>query len=299
MNVDGVVLINKPEGITSHDVVGKMRKLYQTRKVGHTGTLDPLATGVMAVLIGRATKAADFVIADNKSYKAELILGITTDTLDVTGNVLSTSDDIPTEAEFMACLDKFRGVINQVPPMYSALKVDGQKLCDLARKGIEVERQARQIEIFSIEAEKKSEREYTLDVSCSKGTYIRTLCDDIGACLGCGAAMKALQRTASGNFKLESCYTIEQIQEMTPEERQSILLPTQKLFDHLPKVRLGEFFSRLASTGNEIYQKKIKTSYDIGEYVGLYDQLGEFFAVGQVKEYEQGTAIKPIKQFVI
>lgn len=299
MNVDGVVLINKPEGITSHDVVGKMRKLYQTRKVGHTGTLDPLATGVMAVLIGRATKAADFVIADNKSYKAELILGITTDTLDVTGNVLSTSDDIPTEAEFMACLDKFRGVINQVPPMYSALKVDGQKLCDLARKGIEVERQARQIEIFSIEAEKKSEREYTLDVSCSKGTYIRTLCDDIGACLGCGAVMKALQRTASGNFKLESCYTIEQIQEMTPEERQSILLPTQKLFDHLPKVRLSEFFSRLASTGNEIYQKKIKTSYEIGEYVGLYDQLGEFFAVGQVKEYEQGTAIKPIKQFVI
>lgn len=299
MNVDGVVLINKPKGITSHDVVSRMRRLYQTRKVGHTGTLDPLATGVMAVLIGRATKAADFILAEDKSYRAKILLGIRTDTLDITGNVIGESESIPTDEEFMACLENFRGSIMQVPPMYSALKVDGQKLCDLARRGVEVERQARPVEIYSLEGEKTGDREYTLDVACSKGTYIRTLCDDIGAYLGCGATMTALERTSSGSFKLCECYTLEMIEQMSEEQKASIVLPIEKLFSHLPRLDLGEFFSRLASTGNEIYQKKIKTSYNIGEYISLYDQNGVFFAVGQVKEYEAGSAVKPIKQFVI
>ncbi|MBE6543381.1 MAG: tRNA pseudouridine(55) synthase TruB [Ruminococcaceae bacterium] len=299
MNVDGVILINKPMGITSHDVVGKIRKLYGTRKVGHTGTLDPLATGVMAVLIGRATKAADFVLAEDKAYVAGLRLGLRTDTLDITGNIVASSENIPSENEVLACIEKFQGKIMQTPPMYSALKVDGQKLCDLARKGIEVERHAREVEIFSINANKVSEREYTLRVACSKGTYIRTLCDDIGASLGCGGVMSSLQRTASGTFRLDACHTLEEIEALSLEERWSLVEPTETLFADLPRVQLPDFFAKLASSGNEIYQKKIKTKYNTGEYVGLYKENGVFFAVGQVKEYEAGSAIKPVKQFLL
>ena len=299
MIVDGVVLINKPQGITSHDVVSRIRRFYGTRKVGHTGTLDPLATGVMAVLIGRATKAADFILAEDKSYVAKMRLGLRTDTLDITGEVLEKSEDIPTEEKFASALEGFRGKILQVPPMYSALKVDGQKLCDLARRGAVVERQARGIEIYSLGYEKISEGEYRLFVDCSKGTYIRSLCDDIGNALGCGATMTSLERTASGNFKLENSYTLEQIEQMTEEEKQEIVLPTEDLFAQYPAVRLSEFFARLAASGNEIYQKKIKTEYNIEQYIRLYDNKGVFFAIGQVREYEDGSAIKPLKQFVI
>ena len=227
MNVDGVILINKPMGITSHDVVGRIRRLYGTRKVGHTGTLDPMATGVMAVLIGRATKASDFILAEDKKYIAGLTLGLRTDTLDTTGSVISSSNNIPTQEQFMNCLEKFRGRILQIPPMYSALKVDGKKLCDLARQGIEVERKGREIEIYSLEAERVSHKEYKLEVYCSKGTYIRTLCDDIGNALGCGGVMNSLERTASGSFKLEDCHTLEEIEGMTVEERWGLVLPTQ------------------------------------------------------------------------
>ena len=299
MIVDGVVLINKPKGITSHDVVSRIRRLYGTRKVGHTGTLDPLATGVMAVLIGRATKAADFIIAEDKSYVAEMRLGLRTDTLDITGEVLETCENIPTEDKFMTSLDGFRGEVMQVPPMYSALKVDGQKLCDLARRGTVVDRQARKIEIYSLNAEKINDREYRLFVDCSKGTYIRTLCDDIGTALGCGATMTSLERTASGNFKLENSHTLDRIEQMTEDEKRNIVLPTEDLFAQYPKVKLSQFFARLAASGNEIYQKKIKTEHDIGQYIRLYDNNGVFFAIGQVREYEDGSAIKPLKQFVI
>lgn len=299
MIVDGVILINKPKGITSHDVVSRIRRLYGTRKVGHTGTLDPMATGVMAVLIGRGTKAADFLLAEDKGYIAGLTLGKTTDTLDITGQVLFSCDAIPCEEQVQKCIEEFRGRIKQTPPMYSALKVDGQKLCDLARKGIEVERQSREVEIFSLEAQRVCDREYILRVSCSKGTYIRTLCDDIGKALGCGGVMNSLERTKSGNFVLEQCHTLEEIEELSSEERWALVQPTEQLFAHLPRVKLPEFYARLASSGNEIYQKKIKTKYNTGEYIGLYRENGVFFAVGQVREYEEGSAIKPVKQFLL
>ena len=294
----GVILVNKHKGVTSHDIVFKIRKLYGTKKVGHTGTLDPLATGVLPVLIGRGAKAAEYLLSENKGYSAKIQLGITTDTEDITGKILSKSDTFPTKEEFFEAVNHFIGEIDQVPPMYSALKVDGKKLVDLAREGITIERQSRKITVYSIKAECVSEEEgiYTLDVDCSKGTYIRTLCADIGAYLGCGAVMSELNRTKSGTFTLNNAHTIAQIEEMTMEERANLVVPIEELFVEAPKVILPDFYAKLCRSGCHIYQHKIKTTHPVGEFIRICDKDG-FFALGQVKEYEEGTAIKSLKLF--
>lgn len=294
----GVLIVNKPEGITSHDVVGKIRKLYGTRKVGHTGTLDPLATGVLVILLGRAAKAAEYLVADRKTYKAKLTLGLTTDTEDITGKVLSESDAIPTFEQVLAVCGKFIGKIKQIPPMYSALKVDGKKLYDLAREGIEIERQARDIEIFQLECTPTDKvNEYELLVECSSGTYIRTLCADIGAALGCGGVMSALHRVVAGGFSIENSHTIEELEALEINARFDLLTPTESLFEDCPKVNLPAFYEKLCRSGCEIYQNKIKTNLELGTRVRLCTQNGEFFALGEVREYENGTAIKAIKTF--
>ncbi|MBO5440144.1 MAG: tRNA pseudouridine(55) synthase TruB [Clostridia bacterium] len=294
----GVILVNKHKGVTSHDIVFKIRKLYKTKKVGHTGTLDPLATGVLPVLIGRGAKAAEYLLSENKAYKAQIQLGVTTDTEDITGNILSKSDTLPTKNQFFEAVKHFVGEIQQVPPMYSALKVDGKKLVDLAREGIAVERQARKITIYSIKADCVDESKgiYTLEVECSKGTYIRTLCADIGVYLGCGAAMSELERTKSGNFTLNNAYTIDQIEKMSVEEREKLVQPIEELFMEAPSVTLSDFYSKLCHSGCEIYQKKIKTDYPVDEFIRICDKDG-FFALGQVKDYPDGTAIKALKLF--
>ncbi len=294
----GVILVNKHKGVTSHDIVFKKRKLYNTKKVGHTGTLDPLATGVLPVLIGRGAKAAEYLLSENKGYKAEIKLGITTDTEDITGNILTKCDTLPTKNEFFEAVKHFVGEIEQVPPMYSALKVDGKKLVDLAREGKTVERQARKINIYSIKAEEVDEKQgiYTLEVECSKGTYIRTLCADIGAYLGCGAVMSELNRTKSGNFTLNNAYTIEQIEKMSLEERENLVQPIEELFMEAPSVVLSDFYSKLCHSGCEIYQKKIKTDYPVDKFIRICDKDG-FFALGQIKDYPDGTAIKALKLF--
>lgn len=295
---NGVIIVNKPEGITSHDVVGKIRKLYGTRKVGHTGTLDPLATGVLVILLGRAAKAAEYLVADRKTYQARLTLGITTDTEDITGKVLTQSNDIPSLDAVMTACEKFVGKIKQIPPMYSALKVDGKKLYDLAREGIEVERKARDIEIFQLVCTPtENANEYNLLVECSSGTYIRTLCADIGAYLGCGGVMSALHRVRAGGFDIENSHTLEEIEALEMDERYDLLAPTESLFCDLPSVKLPAFYEKLCRSGCEIYQSKIKTDLDIGARVRLYTSGGEFFALGEVREYENGTAIKAIKTF--
>lgn len=296
----GVICINKPTGITSHDVVGRLRRLFGTRQIGHTGTLDPMATGVLTVMIGRAVKASEYLTAEDKAYTAGVRLGITTDTEDVSGAVLTRFDgDLPCISQVKAAAERLTGDIMQIPPMYSALKVDGKKLVDLARKGVEIERQARPITVRKFEVEPtEREDEFILRVECSKGTYIRTLCSDLGNILGCGAAMSSLERTASGAFTLDDSYTLEQIEAMTFEERLSALCPIERMFGALPAVNLGDFFARLAHCGCELYQKKIRTGYMIGERVRLCDKDG-FFAIGEVREFEDGTAIKPIKQFKI
>ena len=294
----GVLIVNKPEGITSHDVVGKIRKLYGTRKVGHTGTLDPLATGVLVILLGRAAKAAEYLVADRKTYRARLTLGLTTDTEDITGKVLSECDNIPSTEEVISACGEFVGKIKQIPPMYSALKVDGKKLYDLAREGIEVERQARDIEIFRLDCTPTDKKnEYELLVECSSGTYIRTLCADIGARLSCGGVMSALHRVRAGGFDIENSHTLEELEAMGIEERYSLLAPTESLFCELEAVKLPAFYEKLCRSGCEIYQNKIKTNLEVGARARLYSASGEFFALGEVREYENGTAIKAIKTF--
>ena len=295
---NGVLIVNKPEGITSHDVVGRIRKLYGTRKVGHTGTLDPLATGVLVILLGRAAKAAEYLVADRKTYQARLTLGLTTDTEDITGRVLTQNNDIPSSDEVMSVCRKFWGKIKQIPPMYSALKVDGKKLYDLAREGIEVERKARDIEIFQLACTPTDKtNEYELLVECSSGTYIRTLCTDIGAALGCGGVMSALHRVKAGGFDIENSHTLEELEVLTMEERYDLLAPTESLFCELDAINLPAFYEKLCRSGCEIYQNKIKTNVEVGTRVRLCTHSGEFFALGEVREYENGTAIKAIKTF--
>lgn len=294
----GVVLVNKHKGVTSHDIVFKIRKLYNTKKVGHTGTLDPLATGVLPVLIGRGAKASEYLLSENKAYKAEITFGITTDTEDITGKILEKSDTLPTKEQVFEACKSFVGEIMQIPPMYSALKVDGKKLVDLAREGIEIERQARKITVYKIDAEciSESEGKYSLYVECSKGTYIRTLCADIGKRLGCGAVMSQLERTKSGSFKIENSVTISQLEKMTDEEKKALVIDIESLFLEAPKVVLSDFYARLCRSGCEIYQKKIKSSLPLDTFVRISDKDG-FFALGQVKEYPEGTAIKSLKLF--
>lgn len=298
--LSGVLIVNKHAGVTSHDIVNKIRRLYNTRRVGHTGTLDPMATGVLVVLVGRAAKACEYLSTDSKRYRATLRLGLTTDSEDVTGTVLSTSENIPSELQLQSILPKFRGKIEQIPPMYSALKVGGQKLVDLARRGEIVERKARPVEIFDLRASAtESLTDYILDVHCSGGTYIRTLCADIGAELGCGGVMASLERVETCGFSIDISHSISEIEEMSEEERAALLIPTESLFKALPSVSLSVFFEKLCRDGCEIYLKKIGVAFPIGTRVRLCNASGVFFAIGEVGEYKDGIAVKAIKTFVL
>lgn len=304
---DGILLVDKPAGMTSHDVVFRVRRLFGTKKVGHTGTLDPMATGVLVLLIGRAAKASEYVAHDEKAYTATLRLGLCTDTEDVTGEVLTEADPstLPSPDAVQAILPRFRGHIEQIPPMYSALKVGGRKLCDIARAGETVERAPRPVEIPSLEAFPLTAgtdnplTDYRLDVRCSGGTYIRTLCADIGAALGCGGVMATLRRTEASGFSITECAALEALEVMTMEERLARLLPVEELFSIHPTVTLPPFFYTLCRGGCEIYQRKLGTALGVGERVRLCTPDGQFFALGEVREFPEGTAIKAIKVFVL
>lgn len=293
---NGVIIIKKSEGMSSFAVVSRVRRLLEVKKAGHTGTLDPMATGVLPVLLERAVKASEYMLTSDKHYKATMLLGITTDTEDITGNTLTSCENIPSEKEVYAAIDSMLGDSLQTPPMYSALKVGGKKLCDLARAGQTVEREPRKITVYSIKAITLNEREYSLDIHCSKGTYIRTLIADIGKKLGVGAVMKALERTEASGFSLSDAYTLEELEKMTPEEREEKILPTESIFRSERNLTLPPFFARLARCGVEIYLKKIGFTANVRERVKLFDENG-FFAIGEVREFENGLAIKPIKQF--
>lgn len=299
-NISGILVIDKPQGVTSHDMVGLCRKLYGTRKVGHAGTLDPMATGVLVMLIGRAAKASDFLLEKVKTYQTTLRFGYATDTQDVTGETIASTDRRPTREELEKVLPDFSGEIMQIPPMYSALKRDGQKLYDLARRGIEIEREARPVTIHELELtnfrESAPHVEADLTVTCSKGTYIRTLCHDIGEATGALGTMAALRRTRAGMFTLDHAITPDRLKEMDEAARDALLLPVEDAFADLPMVKLPAFFAKLAHSGLEIYQKKIGTSYPENTMVRFFDENG-FFALGEVRPYEDGSAIKPIKQF--
>ncbi len=295
---NGILLINKHAGATSHDIVNKIRRLYNTKKVGHAGTLDPMATGVLAVLIGRAAKASEYAHAEDKSYRAVLRLGFRSETEDIWGECKSTDEKIPPKEAVLDAIMSMKGKSKQIPPMYSAIKHNGKKLYQLAREGKEVEREARDIEVYSINAECLSFDEYSFDCSVSKGTYIRTLCTDIGKKLGCSAVMSSLMRTRVGAFDISDCHTVDEISELEYEQRLNLLLPTEQLFYDCEKVTLNDFFFKLCYSGCEIYQKKIGTNFALGQLVRLYSKDG-FFGVGKVFEYEAGTAVKCDKIFVL
>ena len=239
--MNGILLIDKPAGWTSMDVCARLRGALREKRVGHSGTLDPMATGLLVVLLGRATRAAQYAEAQEKTYEAAIRFGIVTDTQDVSGTVLETHDaSAVTDAEIDRALTRFRGEIDQIPPMYSALKVNGQKLCDLARKGREVERQPRRITVYAIERTGRSDDGDTLlRVRCSKGTYIRTLCHDLGQALGCGACMSALRRISCGSFTVSDAHSLEAVLDAASRgEAGSLLLPVETVFAGLPDAHL-------------------------------------------------------------
>ena len=239
--MNGILLIDKPEGWTSHDVVAKLRGALKVRRIGHSGTLDPMATGLLVVFVGRATRAMEFAESDEKSYMAALRLGTRTDTQDITGTVLSQCEPNVSEDELEECLSKFKGEQLQVPPMYSAIKIGGKKLYELARAGKEISRPPREITIFELSRTKDEGAEKGLFIRCSKGTYIRTLCFDIGEALGCGGCMAALRRTAAGSFSLSGAHTLDEVLKAAEDGRASeLLIATHMLFEQHDIIKLSE-----------------------------------------------------------
>ena len=286
--MNGIILIDKPQGWTSHDVVGKLRGILHERRIGHSGTLDPLATGLLVVFIGRATRAVEFAEADRKEYVAGLRLGMNTDTQDITGRIISKETDIPDEPEVRIAIERFRGELEQIPPMYSAVKIGGKKLYELARKGESIERKPRHITIFGLEITGRSDNDYILDVVCSKGTYIRTLCHDIGAALGCGGCMSSLRRTKSGVFSVDNAYTIAEIQEAADRgEEEKLLLPIDTLFAGYTKLSVDADSEKKLKNGCII-----NTSSPDGRF-RVYSEDGEFLLLGDVK----GGVMKTVKNF--
>lgn len=302
MKKNGLIIVNKPEGITSHTAVAKIRRLFGVEKAGHTGTLDPLASGVLPVLVGRAVKAAEFLSDADKSYRATLTLGVTTDTEDATGTVLSRSDEIPDEATVLAAVARFRGEIAQTPPMYSAIKVGGRKLLDLARRGKTIERESRIVTVYRLDAERIDERNYLLDATVSKGTYIRTLCAAIGHALGCGGIMSTLTRTAACGYSLSDAATPDELERMTEKERDARVIPTEELFPDAKKLSPDPFFVRLLRNGLRVETRKLGLSdVPVGTRFRLMDG-GVFFALAEVREPsgEEGetrAVLAPLRQF--
>ena len=285
--MNGVIVIDKPTDFTSFDVIAVVRRLTGQRKTGHTGTLDPNATGVLPVLLGAATKAQDRIPNHDKSYLAQFRLGLTTDTLDIWGEVRTETLSYVTEDGIRALLPRFSGEIMQVPPMYSALKKDGQRLYDLARKGVEVEREARPVTVYRLELVSFNSETQSgeLAVSCSKGTYVRTLIDDIGQALGVGAVMTALRRTEACGFTLSDCVTLERFRQLCEEGvADSVLLPTDSLFAVYPKLTVSDAQATRFSNGGalDLSRTALKNTADDGALCRVYAKSNRFIGLGRV-----------------
>ncbi|MBQ6845403.1 MAG: tRNA pseudouridine(55) synthase TruB [Agathobacter sp.] len=298
--INGIVNVYKEKGFTSFDVVAKMRGMFHQKKIGHTGTLDPDAEGVLPVCLGKATKVCDLLTDKDKEYKAVLLLGRETDTQDVTGEILNEREVVVSEEEVRMAIMSFVGNYEQVPPMYSALKVNGQKLCDLARKGVTVERKARPVTIHQIEIISVNLPEVEMIVSCSKGTYIRTLCDDIGKKLGCFGCMKSLLRTKVDCFVLQDAYKLSELEELlkSPESEWSFIEPIDGVFQKYVSVTTQRDAQKLVDNGNRIPSSMITdfTQEKMQEKVRLYDAddrfIGIYSYINESKEY------KPVKLFM-
>ena len=279
---NGILIIDKPQDWTSHDVVAKCRRVLHERRVGHAGTLDPMATGVLPVFVGRATRAVEFAAGSDKEYLAGLRLGVRTDTQDTTGTVLEERPVTADRAALEAVLEDFRGEILQVPPMYSALKVKGQKLYELARKGVEVERAPRPVTIHALEVvEQVSESEFRLRVACSKGTYVRTLCHDIGAKLGCGGAMYALRRVRACGFGEADALPLETV--LTHPDPASLLRPVDAYCSAYPAVTVDQRRANAARNGAPFPQRGAEGTYRV------YGPDGQFLLLGDLRKGRMTT----------
>ena len=283
--MNGIVIVDKPQGWTSQDVTARLRRVFNTRRIGHGGTLDPMATGVLPVFVGRATRGVEFFEHAEKTYETVLRLGLTTDTEDITGAVLTEQDAFVTGKMLEEVLAKFRGQIMQVPPMYSALKINGQKLVDLARKGKEVERQPRPITIHELTLLGMEAEGIRLRVRCSKGTYIRTLCKDIGEALGCGGCMAALRRVAAGEYTAEEAVPLQVLLET--ENPEQYLRPVDSMFRRFPRAVLTEKQETRCRNGNSFSVQMAEGTYR------AYSQNGEFLMLAKV----EGGVMSTVKSF--
>lgn len=279
--MNGIVIIDKPAGWTSQDVTARLRRVFGTRRIGHGGTLDPMATGVLPVFVGRATRSVEFFEHAEKTYETELLLGVATDTEDTTGTVLTRREVSVTQEQLDGTLERFRGEIMQIPPMYSALKVNGQKLCDLARKGRQVERQPRPVTIHELTLLSRDGDTLRLRVRCSKGTYIRTLCADIGEALGCGGCMQALRRTQAGEYTIAEAVPLQQLLEAA--EPETYLRDVDTMFRGYPGVKLTVNQEKRCRNGNAF-----SVSLPGGTY-RAYSQSGEFLMLAKVEDSVMST----------
>ena len=279
--MNGIVIIDKPAGWTSQDVTARLRRVFGTRRIGHGGTLDPMATGVLPVFVGRATRGVEFFEHAEKTYETELLLGVATDTEDTTGTVLTRREVSVTPGQLAAVLERFRGEIMQIPPMYSALKVNGQKLYDLARKGRQVERQPRPVTIHELTLLSREGDTLRLRVRCSKGTYIRTLCADIGEALSCGGCMQALRRTQAGEYTIAEAVPLQQLLEAA--EPEIYLRDVDTMFRGYPAVKLTVNQEKRCRNGNAF-----SVSLPGGTY-RAYSQTGEFLMLAKVEDGVMST----------
>lgn len=296
MDIIGIINIYKERGYTSHDAVNIVRRALGRIKTGHTGTLDPYAEGVLPVCVGRATKLADYISADIKEYKAELTLGISTDTEDITGSVLAEKNVNCTREEVISAILSFKGEYSQIPPMYSAIKINGKKLYELAREGKQTERKARTVNIYDIrDIRSLDNNKFELYVLCSKGTYIRSLCRDIGDKLGCGGCMSALTRTRSGSFRIEDSIKIEDFKKIVSENRlEEILIPPERMLKDYKSVHIDPKAAKYAENGN-----KISLSYLKERDICAGERVTAFYADRLIGIYEAEEGfIKPVTMLI-
>lgn len=300
--MNGIINIYKEQGYTSHDVVAKLRGILRMKKIGHTGTLDPDAVGVLPVCTGRATKLCGMITDWGKTYEAVMLLGTRTDTQDISGNILSQTEVNVTKIQIMDVIGSFTGEYDQIPPMYSALKHNGKKLYELARQGIEIERKPRRVNIKSILINdinlEDNDKTVTFTVECSKGTYIRTLCEDIGNRLGCGACMQSLKRTRVGSFSIDNSYTLSQIEQMVQAGKtDEILTPIDEMFSDSRKIIISQEYDKLLYNGNKLpynsIQGKNNVQHNEDEQVRVYDKNDEFIGVYRF----EGNEFVPVKMF--
>ena len=288
----GFIILDKPEGITSFIGGAIVRRVTGEKKTGHTGTLDPIATGVLPVAVGgNAPRFIELLPSHDKGYRASFKLGTTTDTLDITGTVLSTCDNIPDEDEVKKAISHFQGAIEQLPPMYSAIKKDGKRLYELARQGIEVEREKRIVTIYSCEFVSFENGEYTIDVKCSKGTYIRSLISDIGEMLGCGAVMTALRRTLSNGFSIDEAHTEDVLK--GAEDITKFLIPVDKALEAYPAIKVSEAQAKRFRNGGELDAARLHTKLTPSLY-RVYSPDNKFLGLGEYRENETNLFVKRV-----